>query len=161
MRDNGGFWSTLARWLARGSEEEPYRPPQKRTWAEKLTDDGNAWLAARRLELDGNLDGAAHSYAQDAEIWRQRGQLARAALSAACQARCLAGLGVDGAAGYERAAGLYLEAGRRAVAASPHDAIHLLERATECYGLAGNGGNHEAAALLDALRSVLDGAADR
>jgi len=46
VTNGGGLRSALARWITRGWEDEPYRPPEKRTWAEKVTDDSNAWLAA-------------------------------------------------------------------------------------------------------------------
>ena len=158
MEGNGRGWrASLTRFLARGAEEEPYRPPEKRTWAEKVTDDANAWLGARRLEAEGDLGGAAAAYARDAALWSKRRHDARAALSLACQARCLAALRNDGVEAYGRAGDLYVTAARGALRTDPHTSLQLFLRARECYGLAGDGAKaSEAGALAASLRGALE-----
>lgn len=157
VTNGGGLRGALARWIARGWEDEPYRPPEKRTWAEKVTDDSNAWLAARRLEVEGDLQGAAQAYARDADVWCQRGHPARAALSRACEARCLSILGADGMSGYEHAGDLYLEAARRTLRDDPRAALQLLDRAQGCFERSGRAPRaHEAADLAASLHGSLD-----
>jgi hypothetical protein len=157
MENGGGVRAAIARWLSSGWEDEPYRPPTKRTWAEKVTDDSNAWLAARGLELDGDLQGAALSYARDADFWESRGHLARAALSTACEARCLARGGMNGVHGYERAGDLYVEAGRLALRDDPRAALQLFDRARVCFDLAGRSPQaREAAGIAESLQGALD-----
>jgi len=155
--NGGGVRAALARWIAQGWEDDPYVPPTKRTWAEKVTDEGNAWLAARRLELEGDLRGAAHAYAQDADFWHTRGHLPRAALSTACEAKCLAELGLDGVHGYERAGDLYAEAARLALRVDPRSSLQLFDRARACFERAGRTPQaHEAADLVESLQGALD-----
>ncbi|TLZ70692.1 MAG: hypothetical protein E6K10_07055 [Methanobacteriota archaeon] len=154
---NGDGWrAKLVRWFAYGQPDEPYKPPQKRTWAEKITDDGNAWLLARRLELEGDLLGATRAYAQDGEFWRGQGHYARAALSTASAARCLEIRGIDPLLGFTRAGALYVEAGKQALDRDPREALQLFELATECFARSGNGGQAEASAICDSLRNALD-----
>lgn len=155
--ENGDGWrAKLVRWFAYGQPDEPYKPPQKRTWAEKITDDHNAWLLARRLELEGDLVGATREYARDGEFWRGQGHYARAALSIASAARCLERRGIDHHLGFARAGALYVEAGNQALTRDPREALQLFEIATECLARSGNGGHTEAAAMCESLRNALD-----
>ncbi len=143
----------------RGAEEDPYEPPQKRTWAEKVTDDSNAWLHARRLELEGDLGAAAEAYARDKETWLGRNRYARAALSSASAARCLSRLAVDGGTAFHEAAELFMEAARLALASNPLNALQLFDRAEACYRRSGDEqGTAEAARYREALQSALDAA---
>ena len=156
MASNGGLRAAIAKVLNKGLEEEAYKPPEKRTWAEKVTDENNAWIAARRLEMEDELQEAAHEYARDAEIWLDLGHEARAALSLTCEARCMKKLGIDGTVGYKRAGELYEKAGWRSMRKNPHEALQLFERARECYGLAGERrGEAKAVKLCDSLAATL------
>jgi hypothetical protein len=156
--ENGeGLRAAISRILARGAEENPYEPPQKRSWAEKVTDDSNAWLLARRLETDGDLARAAAEYARDKEMWLSRDHHSRAALSAACAARCMSRLEVNGGTAFKEAGRLYMEAAQRALSVNPPNALQLFERADECYKLSGDeGASKEAARYCVALRGALD-----
>ena len=162
VSDAGDNWKAkLLRWFAHGAPDEPYQPPQKRTWAEKVTDDGNGWLLGRRLELEGDLLGATRAYAQDGQLWQREGHRARAALSYASASRCLDRRGLDGHVGFERAGALYAEAGKHALARNPREALQLFELATECFACADNGGNSEALAMYESLKNALDAIAER
>lgn len=159
-RNRSGWRSTLARWIALGWEDEPYRPPEKRTWAEKVTDGSNAWLTARRFEREGDLAAAARAYAEDAEFWRRQGHLARAAISTASYARCAGRVGNNGVAGFEAAGDLFLEAAERTLPDDPSAALQLFERAAECFRHAGAPRKAAAAdETVGALREALDPAA--
>jgi hypothetical protein len=139
---------------ARGRNPAPSR---KRTWAEKITDDLNVWLEARRLEVEGDLLGAAGSYAQDKDRELERGNDARAALSAGCEARCLARLGLDPAPGFATAARLYARAAWVELRGNPRAALQLFERARECYELSKSTlAAREVASVTEAIRRALD-----
>lgn len=154
---NVGIMGAAKKFLSLGLEEEPYRPPEKRTWAEKVTDDGNAWLAARRLEMEGDLDAAADAYAADAKAHMERGFLARAALSLACESRCRWELGRDADDVFRRAGDVYMMAARDAMRRSPRDALHLADCARECYERSGSADlSKEAARIAESLRGALD-----
>jgi hypothetical protein len=129
----------------------------KRTWAEKITDDQNAWLEARRLQLEGDFLGAADSYARDKRVERDRGHYARAALSAACQGRCLERLGLDGTAGFENAALLYARAAWVELRTKPRLALQLFERARECCEQSHSvRASRELTAVSEAIRVALE-----
>ncbi len=154
MGGNGrGLLSSITKWLSKGLDEDPYQPPQKRTWAEKVTDESNAWLSARRLEAMGDMQEAARAYAKDAEFWMEKENYARAALSTACEARCSARVGMDGSIGYKLAGDLYMQAGKVALRENPHTAVQIFDRAKECYELSGDErDSEEVETLLDAVR---------
>lgn len=79
---------------------------QLQNWSDRITDRGNLWLAATNLEDDGNFAEAAKLYLRDATWCSIKTQLARAALSSTCAARCLGKIGHP-----QIAQALYLQAG--------------------------------------------------
>ncbi|MFQ6107813.1 MAG: hypothetical protein ACE5QF_09575 [Thermoplasmata archaeon] len=107
------------------------KPPEKRTWVEKVTDDDNHWLMARSLEKDGLHKEAAYHYLKDAS--RQRDlNILRAALSSFRAGMCLSSAGEN-----QRAVRLLLAARdlyRKAasVSAGGPDAAWLRERISCC-----------------------------
>ena len=153
-----GWWRTRipTRFFAWPKGEESPRD-RKRTWAEKITDNENAWLHARRLELEGDFRGAADAYARDKEIERDRSHDARAALSAASEARCLERVGLDGSSAALAAGRLYFSAAWLELRADPRAAMRLFERARECYELSNSvSASLEVASLTEAIRVALD-----
>lgn len=124
---------------------------KRRTWVEKVTDDGNSWLAARRLEDEEMYDEAALYYVQDAKKWLAEKLESRVALSAQCAARCLDLAGNDGKATrmYVTAGNHYVRAAEASLLLSPREASWAFERAADCYKLGGD----PVAALSASLRA--------
>jgi len=152
----GSRTRALFRLFAWPKDAQPSRS-QKRTWAEKITDDKNQWLEARRLELEGDLRGASDAYARDKQLELDQGHDARAALSAASEARCLEELGLDGSHAYVSAARLYVSAASIEVRTNPRAAMQLFERARECFDLSHTiDASLAVTAQAEAIRVALD-----
>ena len=110
------------------------------TWLERLTDESNIWFSALRAEAEGDFVSAIVLYLRDATESLEPGSLVRAGLSCCCAADCLAKTGDPGRARnlYREAAGIYRENFERAISVSVREALWSLERAYECYLLAGD-----------------------
>ena len=110
------------------------------TWLEKLTDESNTWFSALRAEAEGDFVSAIVLYLRDATESLERGSLVRAGLSCCCAADCLVKTGDPSRARnlHHEAAGIYRENFERAISVSVREALWSLERAYECYLLAGD-----------------------
>ena len=107
-------------------------------WSDRITDRGNLWLAATNLEDDGNFAEAAKLYLRDATWCSIKTQLARAALSSTCAARCLEKIGHPqiSQALYSQAGTLYENNAYSILDKSIREALWSFQRAYESLLLA-------------------------
>jgi len=110
------------------------------TWLERITDESNVWLSATKAEDAEDYSGAALLYLSDASACLKAGSVVRSALGVTCGAGCLSKAG-----GPAEARRLYLEAGlmysetaEEKVSVSIREALWALQRAYECFVLAGD-----------------------
>lgn len=130
-----GLWRRLRDALA--APDLTVAPDLPESWAHRITDERNLWLAAVQEQLQGDFGEAAVRFLEDAQVELALGRKARSALSLASAAFVLREAGEDklAIACYRGAAQQFREHADRAVDGSPREALWSLERAGAFYRL--------------------------
>ncbi|HEV2138181.1 MAG TPA: hypothetical protein VGR53_05015 [Nitrososphaerales archaeon] len=108
------------------------------TWLDRITDETNVWLSAVKAEEANDFQPAATLYLNDAVAWLGKGSPVRAALSCSCAADCLTNAGVveQGKRLYFEAGVMYSEIADARLSNSIRESLWALQRAYECFVLA-------------------------
>lgn len=130
----------------------------KRTWSETISDDENLWLKAVRAEREGDYLNAALAYTDDA-LKFMRDAPSRVGISCANAAECFIRIGLLHYAkqAYEIAAHFFMLHAENMITRFPRESLWALNRAYQCFHLAGDERKAEKVASQIALINSLIG----